>query len=101
MTLSVNDKNINIPYENIATFQLHSPYILELEVVGTYNIESNEINIGNDYFRVLIQCIDATKCFEKIRHFMNYHIHFNMFNLKIIEIYDNLREKEMEIMKKQ
>jgi hypothetical protein len=88
VSVNIKDKTIHIPYENIVQFELKSKYFIEFKVLGKYNQEINSIELQEEYFRVLVACIDASMCFNHIGTYMKYHIYFNKFNLNVIEFYN-------------
>lgn len=96
MTISLDNKktSLRIPYENIARFQILPGYILEAIIIGTYDSDSNAIATKLDFFRISMKSVDVIQCYVKLKQFIDYHIHFNMFDLKIVEIYDVLKKIE-------
>ena len=85
-----NGKNpIRIPYENISRFEMKAGYIIILHVLGKYNFNTNNIYLDEDICHIILHCKQAVQLFNKMKHYMYYHIQFNKFNLDIIDIYNN------------
>ena len=100
----IDSTKLCIPYENIAQFAVDSGTLVLL-IVGTIkNTEKNmyqldtvcnysivRLNIQNNLFSWLYST--SMDCFNKIKNNLYYHLKYNNFNIEIIDIYNNLHNK--------
>ena len=71
---------------NISRFEMKAGYIIILHVLGKYNFNTNNIYLDEDICHIILHCKQAVQLFNKMKHYMYYHIQFNKFTLSIFKI---------------